>query len=211
MAKKRERYHHGNLRPALLKAALALIEKRGADGWTLREVARRAGVSHAAPYRHFKSKEALLAAVAEDGFRALVERIDAAHATNTGTPLERLEVEGKVLLEFALEESPRYRIMFGPHAPPRAEFPSLAAAAEEVFRRLAAAVEICQREGVLRADVSPVLASITFWTSIHGLADLLLNHQLAAFDKDPAQAAAVGRTVARLVYEGLAAPARVLP
>jgi AcrR family transcriptional regulator len=200
---KRARYHHGNLKPALVRAALQLIGKRGADAWTLREVARRAGVSHAAPYRHFRNKEALLAEVAEQGFVALTERIDAAQAKER-EPLARLEVQGGVLLGFALDESPRYRVMFGPHAPARADFPSLAAAAAQVFSRLQAGVEACQAARVLRPDVSPVVMSVTFWTSIHGLADLLLNHQLSAFDEQPKNARALGARVARLVYEGLA-------
>ncbi len=72
MAKRRAgSYHHGNLRHALLEAALWLVETEGTEALTLRAAARRAGVSQAAPYRHFASKEALLAAVAEDGFRAM--------------------------------------------------------------------------------------------------------------------------------------------
>ena len=73
-------YHHGDLRRALIEASLALISEEGFSALTLREVARRAGVTHAAPYRHFLDKEALLAAVAEEGFRAMAvqmrERMD---------------------------------------------------------------------------------------------------------------------------------------
>src|SRR5262245_40005842 len=72
---KKGRYHHGDLRRALLEAALELIRAEGQAVLTLREVARRAGVTHAAPYRHFKNKEALLAAVAEEGFRDMTQRM----------------------------------------------------------------------------------------------------------------------------------------
>jgi AcrR family transcriptional regulator len=65
-------YHHGDLRRALVDAALALVQERGAEGFTLREAARRVGVSQTAPYRHFETKEALLAAVAEEGFTTLL-------------------------------------------------------------------------------------------------------------------------------------------
>ena len=73
MARRRKTYHHGNLRRALLDGALRLVEDQGAEALTLRAAARRAGVSQAAPYRHFADKQALLAAVAEEGFRALTE------------------------------------------------------------------------------------------------------------------------------------------
>lgn len=204
MAKRRATYHHGNLHQALLLAALDLIGQRGADGWTLREAARRAGVSHAAPYRHFRSKEALVAAVAVEGFRALTQAIDDAQA-GAKDALSRLEVLGGVLLGFALDEPARYRVMFGPHAPPRAQHPALAEAAAGVYTRLVGSVTEAQQAGSLRREVSPVLAAITFWTSIHGLADLLLNRQLQAFDDNPEAARSLGGAVARLIYDGLKA------
>src|SRR5579884_242948 len=71
-------YHHGNLRNALIQAAVGLISQTGNSSFTLREIARRAGVTHAALYRHFETKEALLAEVAADGFRGLLESVQAA-------------------------------------------------------------------------------------------------------------------------------------
>src|SRR5438552_17146029 len=82
--RRRAGYHHGNLRRALLDAALALVEREGADALTLRAAARRAGVSQAPPYRHFRDKEALLGAVAEEGFRAVTEAVLEAAAAALG-------------------------------------------------------------------------------------------------------------------------------
>src|SRR6516165_6368759 len=92
--RRRPRYHHGNLPQALRDAALALIIEAGADALTLRGAARRAGVSQAAPYRHFRNKEALLAAVAEEGFRAMAEAMERRGGTQRGDPAGRLRAPG---------------------------------------------------------------------------------------------------------------------
>src|SRR5205085_11935081 len=92
------RYHHGDLRSALLHAALDILAEHGVPGLTLREVARRAGVSPMAPYRHFDSKDALLAAVAEEGFRRLGQRLsDTPHAD----PMADLVAQGMAYVRFA--------------------------------------------------------------------------------------------------------------
>ena len=108
------RYHHGDLRRALIDASLALIAEEGFSALTLREVARRAGVTHAAPYRHFADKEALLAAVAEEGFRAMAsdmrERMD-----KETSPTERLLACGVAYVLFAVRHPSHFRVMFGPH------------------------------------------------------------------------------------------------
>src|ERR1019366_6436245 len=98
---KRRPYHHGSLKQALLDACLALIRKSGPGGFTLREVARMAGVSHNAPYRHFRDKEELLAALAAEGFHRLTEAM-----VKAGEPapsaLDRFRRSGRGYVEFAL-------------------------------------------------------------------------------------------------------------
>src|SRR5690349_9700618 len=97
-----ETYHHGNLRPALLRAAGKMLEKQGPAGVSLREASRRAGVSHAAPYRHFADREALLAELAAEGFEMLAEALRG-HA---GRDM------GEAYVRFALEHPQRFRLMF---------------------------------------------------------------------------------------------------
>src|SRR3972149_3564682 len=92
--RRRGSYHHGNLRRALLDAALELVETQGAEALTLRAAARRAGVSPAAPYRHFADKRTLLAAVAEEGFRALTEAMRQATAAHGAQPPGRFRALG---------------------------------------------------------------------------------------------------------------------
>src|SRR5262245_65147086 len=100
-------YHHGDLPPALLKAAGKILEKEGVGGLSLRELARRAGVSHNAPYRHFPDREALLAALAAEGFAMLgsAQREAAAAAGLRGM--------GEAYVRFALAHPQRFRLMFG--------------------------------------------------------------------------------------------------
>src|SRR5450631_1950577 len=107
----KETYHHENLRQNLLEAAVELIGQVGPRAFTLREVARRAGVSHNAPYRHFASKDDLLIAVAQDGF----DRLTSAMLASSGkgkTPLRRLHLCGRGYVEFALRWSHHFLVMF---------------------------------------------------------------------------------------------------
>ena len=105
-------YHHGNLREALIKAALSLIGERGSEGVTLAEAARMAGVSAAAPYRHFKDREALMAAVAGEGYAKFADMLE--QAWNDGAPdaIAALERVGSAYLAFAREEPALYAAMF---------------------------------------------------------------------------------------------------
>ena len=104
-------YHHGNLKQALLEASLDLIRKAGPGAFTLREVARRAGVSHNAPYRHFRDKEELLAALAAEGFDRLTAAMTKAAESASGA-LERFRSSGRGYVEFALRYPQHFAVMF---------------------------------------------------------------------------------------------------
>src|ERR1700732_4120865 len=104
-------YHHGDLRAGCLNAALELLEEGGATALALRAVARRAGVSPAAPYRHFQDREGLVSAVAAVGYRELAERLAAAHpAPSTPAHLASVAI---AYVQFALERPALFRVMFG--------------------------------------------------------------------------------------------------
>jgi AcrR family transcriptional regulator len=113
VAGRENHYHHGDLRNALVEAALRLIAEHGAQALTLRAAARAAGVSPAAPYRHFADKEALLAAVAEDGFEKLSRRMRAA-ARGASDAAARLLAIGEAYVAFARAHSAHFHVMFGP-------------------------------------------------------------------------------------------------
>jgi AcrR family transcriptional regulator len=174
--KARGAYHHGNLRRALLDAALELVEREGVAGLTLREAARRAGVSQAAPYRHFADKEALLAAVAEEGFTALAaemrQRRDAQQ-----DPLLRFRELGLAYVSVAVAHPSHFRVMFGRQTAARARHPGLRRAADETFALLVDGIVACQHAGQVRHG-DPRQLALAAWSIVHGLAALVVDGQL---------------------------------
>ena len=166
-------YHHGNLREVLLEAARKLIEQYGPAGFSLTEAARLAGVSPAAPYRHFKDREALLAEVARNGFERFAARLDMAWNNGIPTPLSAFENLGKAYLAFAREEPASYAVMFEAGLHPGEDL-SLKAAGDRAFNVLQrAATALCQ---ALPPDRRPPirLMSLHIWALSHGVADLFV-------------------------------------
>ena len=153
-------YHHGNLRHALLRAAAQTLEKEGVAALSLRDAARRAGVSHNAPYRHFADRDALLAALATEGFAMLGE----AMRGHAGKQM------GEAYVSFALAHPQRFRLMFG-GVVPMAKDAELQEAAAATYRALVEAFKDLPR---------PELAAAAAWSLVHGLANLLLDGHLAA-------------------------------
>jgi AcrR family transcriptional regulator len=158
-------YHHGDLRRALVAAARALLEESGPEALSLRDVARRVGVSHSAPYRHFPTKQALLAAVAAEGFAALSARM-AAVPTATG-----LAAGFRCYLGFAREQPGLFRLMFDGTVEKSAD-PALRAASEQSYDGLRHAVHRI-------APAADRAAVATVWTQMHGLALVTISGQLA--------------------------------
>ena len=165
-------YHHGDLRTALLRAAAELLAERGEAAISLREVARRAEVSHNAPYRHFADREALLAALATQGFAELLARMQEAASALVGQP--RLAALGSCYVGYALEQRGLFRLMFA-SALERSRYPQLQEAASQLHGQLEHAVMAL---GVGDVDV----ASLAAWSLVHGLAQLLLDGQVAQGD-----------------------------
>jgi AcrR family transcriptional regulator len=166
-----DKYHHGNLKAVLLKAAFQLVGKLGAEGFTLREVARRAGVSHNAPYRHFKSKEDLIAALATEAFRQLHEALR--HSIADGDdPTAQLRAASRAYLHFALENRPRFNVMFHSQFD-RTAYPEYVSAYKESLVLLGQLIDANKRVS-LNTDTAGELV----WASIHGIAELGLAGRL---------------------------------
>jgi AcrR family transcriptional regulator len=169
-------YHHGDLRAALLQAAGEILEREGLASLSLREAARRAGVSHNAPYRHFPDRERLLAALAAEGFASLNEDL-------------AKRPEGSVGLgyvEFALAQPQRFRLMFGGQL--RLEdHPELRTAAQSSHQSLQKTFESLGEDAPLAAAAA--------WALVHGLANLILDGHFAQARRESGGAAAFARKV----------------
>lgn len=170
----KERYHHGALRQALIDAAAQVAAEQGVASLSLREAARRAGVSPAAPYHYFTDKSALLAAVAEEGFH-LFDRAQAAalHDAPPG-PVERLAALGVSYVRFALDRPHYFKVMFRPHLVEHDKYPSLDAVASRTFGRLVDSVRAA-RLAHGHDDPNPLAAATLVWSVPHGLATLYLD------------------------------------
>lgn len=156
-------YHHGDLRNALLSAAREILEEKSLAELSLRAVARRAGVSHAAPYRHFPNHEALLVEIAIEGFVALKEEIALASRVSGSATTDTIAAIGAAYMRFVARRPAQARLMFGPQLPNRDQFPALGAAADAVGAEIGAAV----RDNALGLGV---------WAAVHGLAMLILEN-----------------------------------
>lgn len=170
------RYHHGNLRRALLDEALAVIRERGVDGVTLRDIGARLGVSRTALYRHFTDKRALLVAVATEGFRTLRAELVAAWEDG-GRSRTAFTAMGAAYVRFARTNPPHYRVMFGGFVEAPAHDVELEVEGQGAFQALVDAVTALQRDRVLRGE-DPLLMARHVWALVHGVAMLGIDGRL---------------------------------
>jgi AcrR family transcriptional regulator len=173
--RKKKPYHHSNLREVLLSSAIQLIAEAGPSGFTLREVARRAGVSHNAPYRHFQDRDALLAAVAAQGYLELNDAMRDA-ASREPDPLNRLKCAGLAYVAFALRRPEHFTVMFETALLKRAHAEA-ATASELAFSTLVGLVEGCQSTHQIIAGDSLQVALLA-WSMVHGIAKLAITGRL---------------------------------
>ena len=165
-------YHHGNLKEALLQAALGLIAEKGPAGFTFADAARSAGVSAAAPYRHFRDRDDLLASIAQRGFEQFEATLTAAWDDGRPDTVTAFERVGKAYLEFARTEPAFYSAMFESGIPADAN-PLLMAAGERAFGVIRAAAErlaALTPPGVARPPA--LMMALHIWSLAHGVASL---------------------------------------
>ena len=174
-----------NLGEQVLEASLELIREAGLAGLSMREVARRAGVSHQAPYHHFADKESIVAALVERGFIALAERLEAA-AAGKGSPRQRLARTGRQYVEFALENPVQFRLMFRPELVDPSRFPAVQSAGARAYTVLTRLVDEQPGDARLSVEKREALVSL-LWSVVHGLATLLLDGALGQQFSDAKQ------------------------
>ena len=220
-------YHHGDLRRALLEAAWRLVAEKGLAALTLREVARAAGVSHAAPYHHFPTRTALLDALAEEGFagldRAMAEAKTGpaaegpAEVGQTPRPVDGADVMvriGRAYVDFACTHPEQLQVMFRPrhHESEGPPPPALAEIGAQAYGHLADAVRVCQAQGLAPAG-DPNELALSAWSLVHGFASLWGQGQLGALIPGPEQFARQRDQLLRNLQAGwqaaAAAPAAV--
>jgi AcrR family transcriptional regulator len=199
--KHRGPYHHGDLRQALVDAALRALEHQRVEDLSLRALGRELGVSPRAPYRHFETKEALLAAVAVEGFRASAALAAKRVAAAGVDPIARLRAIAEAYVLFAVERPAAFRVMYAPYATVEESAPDLVHARAEGHGATMDAIVQGQGAGILR-DGDPMQLALLLWSSMHGLAVLLTEGQLGRYDR-PVEAAKLARVVSGLLLEGL--------
>jgi AcrR family transcriptional regulator len=167
----RRNYHHGNLREALIAAALDLIAAKGPAGFTFAEAARQAGVSPAAPYRHFRDRDALMADVARRGFELFEQRLAAAWDEGRPSPLAALERLGGGYLAFAREEPAYFAAMFEAGLSVAAHR-ELAEASDRAFAVLRGACEAIAAAAPAQKRPPALMMALHIWSLAHGIASL---------------------------------------
>jgi AcrR family transcriptional regulator len=182
----RDTYHHGDLKAVILAKAATLVAERGADGISLRELAREAGVSHAAPAHHFTDRRGLFTALAAEGWRMLADALDAARPD--------FIVAALAYVGLALDHPGHYAVMFD-RSLVNPDDPELKAAQDAAGTELAHGVRTLKDP---RAKADPASAALAAWSLVHGYAMLRLNE---AIDSDDDPMAAVER-IALMLFDG---------
>jgi len=205
------RYHHGDLRAALIDAARSQLAEDGIEAFSLRACARRAGVSHAAPAHHFGDARGLLTACAADGFVRLAGRMRAAMAAAEDTPLARLRAQGEAYIAFAIAEGALFQLMFRRERLDPTD-PALIAAGREtgdlLRNAVGAATEALSPVGAKPVDEATASArNLYVWSVAHGYVTLLLEQQLSGLYEltaaQPEAARALGARLVAMIEAGL--------
>ena len=173
-ASRKRPYHHGDLRTALIEAALSLVEEHGVKGLALSDAARQAGVSVAAPYRHFKDKEALLAEIAAEGFVLFRDALARAAQSNPKDKVQRLVEMGVAYVDFALQHRSHFKVMWESGIP-KEKYPEVGKAGHEAYLLLEkAAIDLLPGAPAGRQQALVAAA----WSIVHGYASLTLESAL---------------------------------
>jgi AcrR family transcriptional regulator len=176
---KKTPYHHGDLKNALIQAGIEILSKEGMSSLSLRKVARRAGVSHAAPYAHFADKQALVAAISTAGYSQLYEKVYHAAQKHQGDPLRQLVEGAWAYVEFALNESAHFQITLSGVVEKERDHPAFVEISQNAFRMVVDLVQACQKAGILN-EGPPDLMAISVWGTVHGFVSLVLAGQISS-------------------------------
>jgi AcrR family transcriptional regulator len=175
---RKKSYHHGDLKNALIKAGADILSREGVSALSLRKVAQKAGVSHAAPYAHFTDKQALIAAISTEGYKQLYERIAQVAEEYRSDPLRRFVEASWTYVQFALDEPDHFKVTFSGMIEKEQDYPAFVETAKQTFSLVVDIVAQCQQAGILRRG-APDLTAVSVWALIHGFVTLLLENQIS--------------------------------
>lgn len=168
-------YHHGDLKNALIQAGIEILSKEGVEALSLRSVAKRVGVSHSAPYAHFADKQALIAAIAAQGYRKLYARLVEVHY-RPDDPLHRLEETAFAYLQFALDEPDYFKVTFAGAVEAEKNYPEYVEQSQRCYGLVVELVKDCHAQGLFASENIQLLA-VSIWSCLHGFVQLLLSNQ----------------------------------
>lgn len=174
----RKNYHHGDLKNALIRAGIEILSKEGLEGLSLRKVARKAGVSHTAPYAHFADKQALIAAISTEGFRRLYDQLAAVVTIHQGNPHDMLLEVGWAYVQFAQSDPAHFKIMFSGMIEQEKDYPDFRGMTLKNFGLLVDLVKTCQAAGLLAPGPEDLVA-VRLWSLVHGFILLFLEGQIS--------------------------------
>ena len=173
-----KKYHHGDLKNALIQAGVTILSKEGIGGLSLRKVAQQAGVSHAAPYAHFTDKQALIAASSPEGYRRVYEQLEVIRGKYLNDPRRQLMEGAWAYVRFAQTDPAHFRVTFSSAVEREQDYPALVEAATKTFAGVVQIIAACQAVGVLRPGPEDALA-VSVWSIVHGFASLLIEGQIS--------------------------------
>ena len=173
----RKKYHHGDLKQALIEAGVKILKEEGIGALTLRSAARAAGVSHSAPYAHFTDKQSLLAAISTRGFLTLQERLIATAGQYANSPGDLIVETAWTYVQFAMAEPALFKMMFSGILEDEHTYPEFMSTVRITYHHLVEVVETCQAAGVLPPGDAEEMA-IAVWSLVHGFVSLYLERQI---------------------------------
>lgn len=194
-------YHHGNLKASLLDAAIPLLAEKGVVGLSLREVAKRAGVSHAAPYRHFKDKQALLEALAITGYEFIRTSCEQAVADNPSNPRQQLVDAGTAYLLYVSRQREITHLMFSGELSTEGSSAEVEQAAKLAFSALEAIIQNGIDAGLYN-DFEAHEMALAALSTVHGLS-MLIASSLLHKNPDTATIKATGKRIASILLQGI--------
>lgn len=202
MTAQKTSYHHGDLRAALLEAALEIITEHGPQKLTIREVARKACVSHTAPYRHFANKDDLIVAVVKQGFELMSQTmLDKKNAAEPD-PISQFAASGTAYVDFALQHPAYYRVMYSGDLLTSTGQHTLQHTSAETFAELVSDVKTCQELGIIRPG-NPALQALSLLCTIHGFVTMVIDNRVSSLMGEDYPVDEIRDVILAAIFQGL--------